>query len=150
MRKSSMPQSMRIFGSVRVRSQRAASYMAVNSVIINIVGCMGGLASGVIAKVRKDWHWQPGIPGISSVGFYEVLFALSGLLRLAAAVLFLPMMVEHNAGGAMQTVRFISANIYNNVFSAILLPLRYLRPSTAVQMRKGSRATPLREYRRAA
>jgi MFS family permease len=108
-----------------------SSYVAVNSVIINIAGCAGGLASGIIAKYLKDWHWEPGIPGIASVGFYEVLFALSGFLRLAAAVLFLPHMVEHNAGGTVETVRFITANIYNNLFNAILMPLRLLKAPPA-------------------
>lgn len=107
--------------------QGGSSYVAVNSVIINIAGCVGGLSAGIIAKVLKDWHWNPGIPGIASVGFYEVLFALSGLMRLLAAVLFLPHMVEHNAGGTVETIRFISSNIYNNLFNAVLSPLRLLR-----------------------
>ena len=108
-----------------------SAYVAVNSVIINIAGCIGGLASGLIAKFLRDWHWDPGIPGIASVGFYEVLFALSGVMRLAAAVVFLPMLVEHKAAGTVEVLRFVSANIYNNLFNAILMPLR------AVGLRNG-------------
>lgn len=104
-----------------------SAYVAVNSVIINIAGCLGGLSAGIIAKFLKDWHWDPGIPGIASVGFYEVLFALSGVMRLIAAVVFLPFLVEHNAGSTMEALRFMSANIYNNLFSAILAPMRFLR-----------------------
>jgi MFS family permease len=108
-----------------------SAYVAVNSVIINIAGCLGGISSGLIAKFLRDWHWEPGIPGIASVGFYEVLFALSGVMRLVAAVVFLPMLVEHKAAGTVEVLRFMSANIYNNLFNAILMPLR------AVGLRNG-------------
>ncbi len=128
-----------------------SSYVAVNSVIINIAGCLGGVSAGVIAKVLKDWHWNPGIPGIGEIGFYEVLFALSGFLRLAAAVLFLPHMVERNAGGTVQTVRFISANIYNNVFNAILMPLRLFKVPPVKPERPPMRLAPqVREFHEAA
>jgi MFS family permease len=104
-----------------------SAYVAMNSVIINVAGCVGGLSAGVIAKVLHDWHWQPGIPGIASVGYYEILFALSGVLRLVAAVVFLPMLVEKTAGTAGETIRFMGANIYNNLFNAILQPIRMLK-----------------------
>ena len=104
-----------------------SAYVAVNSVIINIAGCVGGLSAGIIAKFLKDWHWDPGVPGIASVGFYEVLFALSGVMRLVAAIVFLPFLVEQNAGSTMEALRFMSANIYNNLFGAILAPMRFLR-----------------------
>jgi MFS family permease len=132
-----------------------SAYVAVNSVIINIAGCLGGLSSGIIANCLKDWHWDPGIPGIASVSFYEVLFALSGILRLIAAVAFLPQLIEPKAGSAVETVRFITANIYNNLFNAILMPLRLLRvrtsaarmPAVATQTEPNE---PVREFRRAA
>src|SRR5207244_13525851 len=41
-----------------------SSYVAMNSVIINVAGCLGGLSAGVIAGALRDWHWRPGIPGI--------------------------------------------------------------------------------------
>ena len=110
-----------------------SAYVAVNSVIINIAGCIGGLSAGLIANALKDWHWDPGIPGITSIGFYEILFALSGVMRLLAAVVFLPQLVEHNAGSTVEALRFMSANIYNNLFSAILAPLRFLRLSDREQ-----------------
>src|SRR6185503_20063820 len=74
-----------------------SAYVAVNSVIINIAGCLGGLASGLIAMLLKDWRWDPGILGLHTVSFYEVLFVLSGILRLVAAVAFLPRLREPDA-----------------------------------------------------
>jgi hypothetical protein len=61
------------------------------------------------------------------MSFYEVLFALSGILRLLAAVVFLPMIHEPAARPTRETLRFMTANIYNNLFNAILLPLRSVR-----------------------
>jgi MFS family permease len=119
-----------------------SSYVAVNSVIINIAGCMGGLMSGVIAKLLKDWHWEPAILGITSITFYEVLFVTSAMLRLAAAALFLPHLVKHKARGTAQTVRFIAANVGQNLIGAIWMPLRMLK---AAPMRM---ARPLRQQAR--
>jgi MFS family permease len=104
-----------------------SNYVAVNSVIINIAGCMGGLSAGLIAQSLRNWHWSIHIPGIRDVSFYELLFALSGILRLFAAVVFLPMIHEPAARPTRETLRFMSANIYNNLFNAILLPLRTVR-----------------------
>ncbi|HYO09234.1 MAG TPA: MFS transporter [Tepidisphaeraceae bacterium] len=117
-----------------------SAYVAMNSVIINVAGCLGGLSSGVIAKLLSHWHWDPGIAGIGSIGFYEVLFALSGVLRLAAAVVFLPMLIEPRAGGAVETIRFMSANIYNNLFNAILSPLRMLKVQEPARASRPGRA----------
>ena len=108
-----------------------SSYVAMNSVIINIAGCLGGLSAGVIATLLKDWHMHVGLPGLSEISFYEVLFALSGVMRLVAAVAFLPRLREPDARSTGETLRLISANIYNNLFGAILMPLRLLRVRTA-------------------
>src|SRR5581483_4908048 len=67
-----------------------SGFAAVNSVIINIAGCLGGLASGVIAEQLRHWHWTPPALGFKTFNFYDVLFALSGVLRLLAVVIFLP------------------------------------------------------------
>jgi MFS family permease len=104
-----------------------SSYVAMNSVIINIAGCLGGLSAGVIANVLKDWQWNPGIAGLHALSFYEVLFALSSVLRLVAAVAFLPRLREPQARSTVETMRVMTANIYNNLFNAILMPLRLLR-----------------------
>ena len=109
------------------RAKGGSAYIAVNSVIINIAGCMGGLCAGVIAKVLKDWQFHVGMFGLGDVGFYEVLFALSGVLRLVAAAAFLPGLREPQARSTVEAIRFMSANIYNNLFNAILMPMRVLR-----------------------
>jgi MFS family permease len=103
-----------------------SSYVAVNSVIINIAGCLGGLTFGIVAQGLKDWTWQP-IASLRPATFYDVLFISSAALRLAAAVIFLPLIHEVGAKPTREALRFMSSNLYNNVFSAILMPLRALR-----------------------
>jgi MFS family permease len=117
-------------GGAATEERCGSAYVAVNSVVINIAGCLGGLASGIIAKVLKDWHLDLAWIGLHSITFYEVLFALSGVLRLVAAVAFLPGLREPAARSTGETIRFMSANIYNNVFHAVLTPLRVLRVRT--------------------
>jgi hypothetical protein len=133
------------------KSSGGSSYVAVNSVIINIAGCLGGLASGVIASCLKDWHWTPGILGLGDITFYEVLFALSGVLRLVAAVVFLPMIHEQGAATAVEAIRFMSANIYNNLFNAVVWPLRLvLSPRPAGSAPNPDQAPLPRPVRKAA
>jgi MFS family permease len=103
------------------------TYFAVNNVINNVAGCLGGLSSGIIAQWLKDWHWQVGILGIASIGFYEVLFALSSVVRLLAVVVFLPRLHEPTARPASEALRFMTVNIYNNLFNALAMPLRAVR-----------------------
>jgi MFS family permease len=103
------------------------SYVAVNSVIINIAGCVGGLSSGIIAQSLVGWEWTPAWLGFKTFTFYEVLFVISGVLRLAAVVVFLPHIVEVTAKPAREALRFMTANIYNNLFNAVLQPARFLR-----------------------
>ncbi|HTL30783.1 MAG TPA: MFS transporter, partial [Tepidisphaeraceae bacterium] len=50
-----------------------SNYVAVNSVIINVAGCLGGLSSGVIAQLLRNWHWDAAFFGLHTVTFYEVL-----------------------------------------------------------------------------
>jgi MFS family permease len=109
------------------KSKGGSNYVAANSVIINIAGCCGGLSAGVIAQLLGNWYWNPHIPGIRSIGFYEILFALSGILRLVAVILFLPKIHEPAARPTRMTLQFMAANIYNNLFNAVLQPLRSVR-----------------------
>lgn len=113
-------------GSRNEQGQASAgsAYVAVNSVIINVAGCLGGLSAGVIAMFLRDWQMQ--IAWVGTVGFYEVLFAVSGVMRLVAAVAFLPGLREPDARPTVETIRFMGSNIYNNLFNAILMPLRAL------------------------
>jgi hypothetical protein len=57
-----------------------------------------------------------------------VLFLLSGVLRLAAVVVFLPHIKEPKARPTREALRFMGSNIYNNLFNAVLGPLRMIRP----------------------
>lgn len=106
--------------------ERGSSYVAVNTVIINIAGCLGGLASGAIAETLKYMNWQP-IAAMRALNYYDVLFILSGVLRLAAVVVFIPHMHEPAAKRGRDTLRFMTANIYSNVYNLVLLPVRVAR-----------------------
>jgi hypothetical protein len=90
-------------------------------------GCLGGLTAGVLAQWLSTWQYETGSTLIPQLTFYEILFAISAFLRLAAVVIFLPHIHEHGASGTREALRFMSANIYNNLFNAVLQPLRYLR-----------------------
>jgi MFS family permease len=99
-----------------------SAYFAVNSVIINVAGCLGGLAAGVLATGLGDWAWRPIIGG-KTYTFYDVLFAGSGLLRLAAVIVFLPLVKEPAARAAGETFRFMCAQIRTDAFKCVRLPL---------------------------
>ncbi len=107
-----------------------SSFVAVNAVIINIAGCAGGLTSGLVAQWLRNWQWNPtGLQRMFHLGpvtFYEVLFIISGLGRLLAVVAFLPFLHEPKAQPTMETLRFMSSNIYSNLFTVAGWPLRAL------------------------
>ncbi|WP_428940482.1 MFS transporter [Fontivita pretiosa] len=106
----------------------STTYFAVNNVVCNVAGALGGLSSGLIAQtIGEGWRWDTGIPGLAPIGYFEVLFALSALMRLAAIVVFLPRIHEPEARPAVEALRFMTVNIYNNLFNAISLPLRAIR-----------------------
>lgn len=111
--------------SSRDKKTGGSSYVAINSVIVNIAGCLGGFAAGLIADRLKLWSWQP-IDTFKAFTFYDVLFALSAVLRLAAVVVFLPFVHEPAARGTSECLRFMGANIYNNLHHAVLQPIRCL------------------------
>ncbi len=96
-----------------------SSYAAVNSMIVNIAGCAGGVSAGIIAQSLDKWTYDLHIPGLAPITFYEVLFALSGVTRLLAVVIFLPRLHEPKSKTAVNTLRFMTANIYNNLFSIV-------------------------------
>lgn len=92
------------------REGGGSAYVAVNSVIVNVAGCLGGLVAGLIAQGLKDWSWTP-IVGAKAVSYYDVLFVLSGVLRLAAVLVFLPLIHEPTARSAGEALRFITAGV---------------------------------------
>lgn len=110
-------------------SAGGSGYNAVNSVIINLAGCGGGLCFGWVASSLSTWTWTPTGPlsFVGTLGSFDVLFAISALMRLAAVALFLPFVKEPAAKPAGEAVRLMTANLYNNLFNAALQPARYLR-----------------------
>jgi MFS family permease len=126
--------------SGRGGEQGGSAYVAVNTVVVNVAGCLGGLSAGVIAQVFRDANWTPGW-GFKTFTYYDVLFLMSGLLRLAAVAVFLPFLHEPTAGRTGEALRFVTAGIYNNLFNAVLQPVRLLRgaqPAAAPQAGEGA------------
>lgn len=101
-----------------------SSYAAINSVIINVAGCLGGLAAGGIAQALRNWHWHPS-PAWKDFNFYDVLFAAGGALRLAAVLVFVPLLREPTARPARQTLRFLTGGLAGLLTSSSQ-PLRML------------------------
>jgi MFS family permease len=101
-----------------------SAYVAVNSVIVNIAGCLGGLAAGVIAESLKNWEafWL-----FKTFRGYDILFAVSAVMRLLAVVVFLPFIHDATARPTAQAVRFMMSNVYNNLFNALQQPVKILR-----------------------
>ncbi len=105
-----------------------SNYIAVNTAITNIAGCFGGLSAGLLAQMLGSWHWNPGIPGIHhDVTAYEALFAASGVLRLLAAVIFLPLIHEPTARSTREAFRFMAGSICSSAARRIASPLRRAR-----------------------
>ena len=113
-----------------VKRSGGSGYVAVNAVIINIAGIAGGLCFGWILSSLKGWSWTPP-PAVASwvgeVGPFDALFALSAAVRLLAVVAFLPKVEEPDARPTHEAIRFMTANLYNNAFNAVLQPARFLR-----------------------
>ncbi|MBC7783542.1 MAG: MFS transporter [Burkholderiales bacterium] len=105
------------------------AYVAINLVIVNIAGMAGGIFYGSIAEALTDFQWVSGIAWLAPMSFYEVLFAVSAVLRLAA---FLPLLRVHEpeARPTFDLMRFMAGNLYNNVAGAVLLPVRLIRRDT--------------------
>jgi MFS family permease len=105
------------------RQQGAGGYAAANSVIINVAGCLGGLAAGGIAQLLRDWHWQP-FSGCKMLGFYDVLFLAGGGLRLLALVVFLPLLREPSARSVGYVARFMLTSLVESALRVLRLATR--------------------------
>jgi MFS family permease len=103
-----------------------SSFIAVNSVIINAAGFVGGLLWGGIATFLRDVKIPFHFLSMTHLTYFEILFIVSAVLRLLAAVIFLPKMHEPEARPTREALRFMGANIYNNLFNLIFSPLRNL------------------------
>ncbi len=103
------------------------AYVAINAVIVNIAGCLGGLFYGTIAEALSDMtHYNTGLAWLAPMSFYHVIFSVSAVLRLAAV---LPMLRVHEpeAEPTLDALRFMAGNLYNNVAGAVMLPIRLFR-----------------------
>ena len=107
-------------------SPAPSSYIAVNTLVTNLAGFAGGLASGVIAQMLGDWSWHP-VAAFKTFNYFDVLFVLSAILRLLAVVIFLPFIHEPTARPSVETLRFMTSNIYNNLLGLALQPIRIIR-----------------------
>lgn len=98
-----------------------SAYTAVNGVILNVAGCLGGLFYGVVADQLEGLHFQTGL--YKPVTYYEILFAVSAVLRLVAIFPMLKMK-EPEAEPTLDALRFMAGSLYNNVVGAVTLPGR--------------------------
>lgn len=103
---------------------RSSAYVAVNSVIVNLAGGLGGITAGIVAQSLRQWEW---VTAYKTFTYYDVLFAMSGGLRLLAVVAFLPFVHEPTARPTIEALRFMTANMYNNFLSVVQTPLKLLR-----------------------
>jgi MFS family permease len=87
-----------------------SSYVAINTVIINLAGCFGGLTAGLMAQALRDWHWQP-VGGLKVFTFFDVLFVVSAVIRVGAVVGLLPLIKEAGARSGWQTAGFIATGL---------------------------------------
>lgn len=101
-------------------------YMAVNSMIVNLAGMLGGVFYGSVAESLKTFEYDLHLAWLAPIGFYEVLFAISAVLRLTA---IFPLLRVHEpeARPTVDLLRFIAGNLYNNAAGAVLLPVRLIR-----------------------
>jgi MFS family permease len=95
-------------------------YAAVNTVIVNVAGCLGGLGAGFVAQALEHWTWRP-IASMRSLNYFDVLFGLSGVLRAVAFALVLLMVVEPRA----KTIGQLFSSTINWIKQAgLMLPLK--------------------------
>lgn len=88
------------------RRQGAGGYAAVNSVIVNVAGCLGGIAAGGIAQLLVNWHWQP-FPSCKIFNFYDVLFLTGSAVRLLALCAFVPLLHEPSARSVGYVLKYM-------------------------------------------
>ncbi len=122
-----------------------SGYISVNSVIVNLSGCFGGLAAGAVAQRLGDWQFQ--IPGLKTLTFYDALFALSAVVRLAAVVACLAFVTEPGAKSVFDALRFLAGDIRRSLARSMVAPLRRLPLARPDRLRPLPRAadTPKRK-----
>lgn len=84
----------------------ASGYAATNTVIVNVAGCLGGLAAGAIAQGLARWHWQP-VHALKSFDFYDALFVVGAFVRAFAVLAFVPLLHEPSAQSVWAVVKYL-------------------------------------------
>lgn len=105
-----------------------SGYHAVNTVVINLAGCGGGLFAAIAASSLSGWHWQP-IAALAAFDFYDALFAVSGAARVAALLVLAPLIVEPTAKTVGQTLRFLVGYLAESVAAWLPRPPAIPTPS---------------------
>lgn len=106
--------------------QGGTGYVAINSVVTSVAAVLGGVAGGLLAKSLAEMSWTP-IAGLKTFDRFDVLFVMSGLIRLVGVFVFLPRMVEPQAHGTLAAARFMVASIYATASELAKAPVRLLR-----------------------
>ena len=117
------------------KASGGSAYFAVNSVIVNIAGCAGGLMAGGVAQGLKDWSV---VTSFKTFVSYDVLFVISALLRLVAVVVFLPHIHEHAARPTRQAMRFIADSAGKSIGGMARGAMRVLRIGRDTPPRKAA------------
>ena len=99
------------------------AYVAINSMIINIAGCLGGFAWGGIAELYKDLNVADAVDRklhlLPRAVHFERRTAARGGDRIPAHL------HEPEARPTVDALRYMTSNVYNNLFSALMQqPLR--------------------------
>lgn len=99
-----------------------SAYVAVNSIGVAVAGVISGLMGSVVATTLHDLA-QP-LPWLGIVLTYHgVLFIVSTLLR-AASLVWAVGLIEPEATGTRDAIRYMTGSFYSNVRQAVLMPTR--------------------------
>ncbi|MGC4032083.1 MAG: MFS transporter [Tepidisphaeraceae bacterium] len=125
---SNFNMTMELSGTDPTGQSGGSAYLAMNSVILNSSACVGGFFFGAVAQ-NLAANALP-VNALNGWTYFEVLFAISAVLRLVAV---LPMLKikEPEAQPTVDALRFMAGTLYNNVFGAVTLPGRlfFRKPS---------------------
>lgn len=126
------------------RRQGAGGYAAVNSVIVNVAGCVGGLAAGGIAQMLRNWHWQP-FPSWRIFNFYDVLFLAGSGVRVIALCAFVPLLHEPSARSVRYALKYMAITLTDPARRLLgLPPTNAIRRAPEIPQTRNPDALPLR------
>lgn len=131
-------------GDDAASGNRGSGYMSINAVICAIAGVLGGLGAGWLMSACRGVQVTFGLDVVRPFGAYEILFAASALLRLAAGLIFLPRLHEPTAKPTREAIGFVAGNLYNNVVGIVRGPIRRLsRPMMRMRIPQKPTSLPI-------